>query len=177
MSEKEIQSQYDPIHTKQSAKQDKSVFDQPECRGTFLIRYGKGTECAQCHNHHRHRAHQIGTDRRISDDQSAYDTDGSAERPRHPDPRLADQFKRQFHKQHFQEARKRHALPGLRKGQDQIRRKDHRVKSDHCQIRSGQQKGKYHRRIADQPLKRGNLESVIAILRHIHKVLKGTRKQ
>ena len=58
---------------KAAAQKQDSIFPEPEYFGELFVWYGKGAKSRQSRHRHRDRTDQIGTDRRLSDDQAAYD--------------------------------------------------------------------------------------------------------
>ena len=71
--------------------------------------------------------------------------------PRHPKPRLPQKLKGQLQNQHFQHTGKGHSLPGCFQRQNQVRRKDSRMKRRHRHIKPRQSQRQKSRRIPDQP--------------------------
>ena len=57
---------------KAAAQKQDSIFPEPEYFGELFVWYGKGAKSRQSRHRHRDRTDQIGTDRRLSDDQAAF---------------------------------------------------------------------------------------------------------
>lgn len=152
---------------KAAAQKQDSIFPEPEYFGELFVWYGKGAKSRQSRHRHRDRTDQIGTDRRLSDDQAAYDADRIARRSRHAKPGFPQKFKGQFHQKDFRCRRKRHAASCLRHGADQIARQKLRVKRCRRHIKPRKSKCQKSRHVTDQPQKSDDPFITVVIVRRL----------
>ena len=158
-----------PEKTKPCADSDKKELEQPECRCKLLIRYGKRTQRRKRDHNHDNRTHQICLHGCLPDDQSPHNSNRIPHRSGQPHSRLPQQFKRKLHDNHLNHRRKRHAAPGVRKGQQERGRQNLCVEIGDRQIESRQCHGKKGCKIAQKALKACDLPAVIVIVARLDK--------